>query len=259
MMEQTRIFTALQGVRGHPPVDLVALEHLLVRFSYLVTEQHWIKEVDINPLLASSERLLALDARVVLHEPDMSEEMLPRLAILPYPMQYVRPWTLRNGMPVLIRPIRPEDEPLLVRFHETLSERSVYLRWLHMLHLSKRTAHKELIRMCFIDYDREMVLVADYHDPQTGQHEIIGMGCLIKEQNPKRAEIALLVTDQFQRQGLGTELLRRLMVVGRDKHLQRLTGDILMENVGMQEVCKKLGFRLQYSWEDQVVKAERDL
>jgi acetyltransferase len=256
MMEQTRIFTALQGVRGRPPVDLAALEHLLVRFSYLVTEQRWIKEIDINPLLASPERLLALDARVVLHGLDISEEMLPRLTIRPYPTQYVHPWTLRSGTPVTLRPIRPEDEPLMVTFHETLSARSVYLRWLHMLNLSRRTAHEEMIRICFIDYDREMALVADYDNPQTGQHEIIGVGCLIKEQSTKSAEIALLVTDQFQRQGLGTELLRQLIQVGRDEHLQRLTGDILAENQGMQEICKKLGFRLQYSLEDQVVKVE---
>lgn len=259
MMEQTRIFTALQGVRGRPPVDLAALEHLLVRFSYLVTEQRWIREIDINPLLASPERLLALDARVVLHGPDISEETLPRLAIRPYPTQHVQPWTLRNGTPVTLRPIHPEDEPLMVTFHETLSAHSVYLRWLHMLNLGRRTAHEEMIRICFIDYDREMALVADYDNPQTGQHEIIGVGCLIKEQSTKSAEIALLVTDQFQRQGLGTQLLRQLIQVGRGEQLQRLTGDILAENQGMQEICKKLGFRLQYSLENQVVKVELEL
>ncbi len=259
MMEQTRIFTALQGVRGRPPIDLAALEHLLVRFSYLVAEQRWIKEIDINPLLASPERLLALDARVVLHGLDISEESLPRLAIRPYPMQYVHSWTLHNGTPVTLRPIRPEDEPLMVQFHETLSARSVYFRWLHMLNLSRRTAHTEMIRMCFIDYDREIALVADYDNPQTGQHEIIGVGSLIKEQSTKSAEIALLVTDQFQRQGLGTELLRQLIQVGRDEHLQRLTGDVLAENRGMVEMCKKLGFRLQYSLQDQVVHVELEL
>ena len=110
--------------------------------------------------------------------------------------------------------------------------------------------------MCFIDYDREMALVADYDNPQTGQHEIIGVGCLIKEQDTKSAEIALLVTDLFQRKGLGTELLRQLIQVGRDEHLQCLTGNILAENQGMVEICKKLGFRLQYSLEDQVVQVE---
>jgi acetyltransferase len=256
MMEQTRLFTVLKGVLGRPAVNLAALEHLLVRFSYLVIEQHWIKEIGINPLFASPEQLLAFDARVVLLGPDIHTEELPRLAIRPYPTHYVKPWTLRNGTPVTLRPIRPEDEPLMVTFHETLSAHSVYLRWLHRLNLSQRIAHQELIRMCFIDYDRQMALVADYENPLTRQHEIIGVGSFIKEHSTKNAEIALLVADQFQRQGLGTELLRRLIQIGRDEHLQRLTGDILVENQGMREICRKLGFYLQYSIEEQVVKVE---
>src|ERR1700684_4642670 len=109
MMEQTRIFTALKGVRGRKPVDMAELEQLLVRFSQLVLEQPWISEIDINPLLASPERMLALDARVVLYGQEVTADQLPRLAIRPYPIQYVRPWTLKNGTPVVIRPIRPED------------------------------------------------------------------------------------------------------------------------------------------------------
>jgi acetyltransferase len=259
MMEQTRVFTALEGVRGRPPVDLAALEHLLVRFSYLVVEQRLIKEIDMNPLLASPERLLALDARVVLHGLDSSENELPKLAIRPYPLQYAQPWTLLDGTPVTIRPIRPEDEPLMVKFHETLSDRSVYFRWLHMLGLSQRVAHERLIGICFIDYDREMALVADYHNPQTEQNEIIGVGRLIKDHGENEAEFAILVTDQFQRKGLGAELLRRLIQFGHDEKLQRLTGDIDPENQGMQEVCKKLSFRLQYAPEEQLIGAELEL
>jgi acetyltransferase len=259
MMEQTRVFTALQGVRGRPSVDLAALEQLLVRFSYLVVEQRLIKEIDINPLFASAGRLLALDARVVLHRLDSSEVELPKLALRPYPLQYVRPWMLHDGTPVTLRPIRPEDEPFMVKFHETLSDRSVYFRWLHMLGLSQRIAHERLIGICFIDYDREMALVADYHNPQTRQHEIIGVGRLIKDHGANEAEFAMLVTDQFQRKGLGAELLRRLIQFGHDEKLQRLTGDIDLENQGMQEVCKKLGFRLQYSPEEQLMSAELEL
>ena len=259
MMEQTRVFTALQGVRGRPPVDLAALEQLLVRFSYLVVEQRQIKEIDMNPLLASPGRLLALDARVVLHRPEISEDELPKPAIRPYPLQYAQPWTLLDGTPVTLRPIRPEDEPLMVKFHQTLSDRSVYFRWLHMLGLSQRVAHERLIGICFIDYDREMALVADYHNPQTGQNEIIGVGRLIKALGANEAEFAMLVTDQFQRKGLGAELLRRLIQFGHDEKLQRLTGDIDPENQGMQEVCKKLGFHLQYSLEDQLMRAELEL
>jgi acetyltransferase len=259
MMEQTRVFTALQGVRGRPPVDLAALEQLLVRFSYLVVEQRRIKEVDINPLLASPQRLVALDARVVLYEPKMNEDELPKPAIRPYPQQYVQPGTLLDGTPITLRPIRPEDEPLMVKLHETLSERSVYFRWLHLLQLSERIAHEQLIRMCFIDYEREMAIVADYKNPQTGQNEIIGVGRLVKAHSGNSAEFSVLVTDQFQRRGLGTELLRRLIQVGHDEKLQRLTGSVLVENQGMQEVCKKLGFHLEYLQEERLVSAELDL
>jgi acetyltransferase len=259
MMEQTHVFTALKGVRGRPPVDLLALEQLLVRFSYVVVEQRWIKEIDINPLLASPERLLVLDARVVLHGPEISEEKLPKPAIRPYPMQYVQHWTMRDGTPVTLRPIRPEDEPLMAKFHQTLSDRSVYFRWMHILSLSERAAHEQLIRMCFIDYDRAMAFVADYKNPQTGQDEIIGVGRLIKDQSDNSAEFALLVADQFQQRGLGTELLRQLIQFARDEKLQRLTGIILAENQEMQEICKKLGFRLQDLPEDKLVRAELEL
>jgi acetyltransferase len=256
MMEQTRIFPALKGIRGRPPVDLAALQQLLVRFSYLVAEQRWVKEIDVNPLLASPEGLLALDARVVLHGPGIYEDELPKLAIRPYPQQYVQPWTLSDGTPVTLRPIRPEDEPLMVKFHETLSERSVYFRWLHLLQLSQRVAHERLVGVCFIDYDREMALVADYHHQQTGQHEIIGVGRLIKVPWANEAEFAVIVTDQFQRKGLGTELLRRLIQFARNEHLRCLTGDILLENLGMQAVCRKLGISVRYSPQEGLMKAQ---
>jgi acetyltransferase len=256
LMEQTRVFQALAGARGRPPVDLEALEHLLVRVSYLVTEQRRIKELDINPLLASAERLLALDARVILHAPEVREQELPRLSIRPYPLQYVQPWTLRDGTPVTLRPIRPEDEPLMVAFHKTLSDESVYARWLHMIKLSQRIAHERLIGICFLDYDREMALVAERTDPESGQPELLGVGRIIKDQVANEAEFAVLVTDRFQHHGLGTELLRRLIQVGRDEHLQRLTGDILTENLGMQRACQALGFSLHYSPADQLMKAE---
>src|SRR5581483_2500810 len=259
LMEQTRIFAAFQGVRGRPPIDLVNIEQVLVRLISLVVEQRRVKEIDINPLFASPERLIALDARVVLHDPQVSEDDLPRLAIRPYPLSYVQPWTLRDGTPVTIRPIRPEDEPLMVAFHRTLSEQSVYFRWLHMIGLNQRIAHERLIGTCFIDYAQEMALVADYASPQTGQHEILGVGRLIKAHHESSAEFALLIADRFQHQGLGTELLRRLIQVGRDEKLQRLTGDILAENQGMQAICKKMSFHLRYSPADHTMKADLEL
>jgi acetyltransferase len=175
MMEQTKIYTALKGVRGRKPVDLAALEELMVRFSQLVVEQPWIREIDINPLLASSDRLLALDARVVLHPADTPESKLSKPAIRPYPIQYVAPWILKGGEEVQIRPIRPEDEPLMVKFHQKLSERTVYMRYFQPLKLSQRTAHERLTRICFVDYDREMALVT-VRRGDDGEPEIIAVG-----------------------------------------------------------------------------------
>jgi acetyltransferase len=259
MMEQTRIITALKGVRGRQPVDLAALEQLLVRFSYLIVEQPWIKEFDINPLLASPDRLLALDARVIVHGPEVLDADIPRPAIRPYPTQYVTPWTAKDGTPFVIRPIRPEDEPSIVRFHSTLSDRSVVLRYFHAMALSSRVAHERLTRICFIDYDREMALVAQYQDPQTGNQELVAVGRLSKLRGTTEAEFALLVSDRFQKRGIGKVLLERLIQVGRDEKVSRITGDILYENIEMQRLCEKLGFRMAREPDDNVIKALIDL
>ena len=255
MMEQTRVFAALRGEHGRAPVDLAALEQLLVRFSYLLVEQPRIKEIDINPLLASSSSLVALDARIVLHDRGVPDDQLPRPAIRPYPSRYVSQTTLKDGTPVTIRPIRPEDEPLMVRFHQTLSERSVYLRYFHPIKLDQRITHERLIRICFIDYDREMALVVERKEPASGEQEIVAVGRLSKRRGTGEAEFALLISDLVQGQGLGTALLSRLVQIGRDEGVRHITAEILPDNRGMRRVAEKLGFRLRFSLEDGVVKA----
>ncbi|MDY7015141.1 MAG: bifunctional acetate--CoA ligase family protein/GNAT family N-acetyltransferase, partial [Cyanobacteriota bacterium] len=257
MMEQTKIYKALQGVRGQQSVDLKALEQLLVRFSQLVVEQPWIKEIEINPLLASSTRLIALDARVVLYDRNTPESQLPKPAIRPYPGQYVAPWALKDGTAVTIRPISPEDEPLVVKFHEPLSEESIYLRYFHLMKLKTRVAHDRLSRVCFIDYDRAIALVAEHDDPQTGEAQILGIGRLSKSHSNNDAEFSMLVSDRHQSLGLGTELLRRLVEFGRDEGLERITAEILPQNVGMQRVAEKVGFHLQRR--PDFIKAEIEL
>ncbi len=251
MMEQTKIYKALKGVRGRRPVDLAALEVLMVRFSALVAEQRWIKEIDINPLLASPDGLIALDARVVVHGPEVTLEQVPKTAIRPYPTRYVASWTMKDGTPVTIRPIRPEDEPAMVKFHETLSERSVYLRYFHLMNLEQRTTHERLTRICFIDYDREMALVAE-----TADHEILGVGRMSKVHGTREAEVAVLISDKWQGRGLGKELLSRLLVAGADEKLERLTADILPDNRSVMRICEKLGFSLKHNLDDEVVRAE---
>jgi acetyltransferase len=247
LMEQTRVYQALHGVRGGPPADLEGLERLLVRLSRLVLEQPAIREIDINPLLVRPgdprQPLVALDARIVIQPVAGATCHLPRPAIRPYPSQYVRHWHLQDGTPVTIRPIRPEDEPLLVAFHRTLSEESVYFRYFHMMALSHRTAHERLLRICFTDYERELALVVDQRDPECGEHRILAVGRLSRLHGCNDAEFSMLISDPYQRQGLGTELLGQLLRIGRDEGVDRVKAEILHENRAMQRVCSKLGFQ----------------
>lgn len=259
MMERTTIYKALKGVRGRDPVDLAGLEQLMVRFSELVVEQRWIKEIDINPLLASPERILALDARVVLYDKDVTEAELPKLAIRPYPTQYIQQWTMKNGTPVTIRPIRPEDEPLMAKFHETISERSVYLRYFFPMKLSQRVEHERLSRISFVDYDREMALVAQIANPETGEAQIIAGGRLIKLVGSDDAEFAIIVTDAYQGQGLGTEMLAELVSIGRQEGIQRIIGTILYDNKDMLHVTEGMGFKLVGLPKDGVTRVELSL
>lgn len=255
MMEQTRIFKALSGVRGRLPVDLLALETLLVRFSHLIVENPRIKEADINPLIAGPGQIIALDARFVLHPKEVPDSDLPRSAVRPYPVQYVSSWTMKDGTQVVIRPIRPEDEPLMVKFHEMLSERSVYLRYFQPTKLSQRTAHERLTRMCFLDYDREIALLVDHQAPGTDQHEILAIGRLSKMHGKNSAEVAFLVRDEYQRRGLGTELLRRLAEIARAERITSIHAYMLQENIEMQGLIKKLGFKLSSTDDPSVLLA----
>jgi acetyltransferase len=257
MIEQTTIAKALAGVRGQPPVDRDALARILVDFSQLVVEQPAIREIDVNPLLASSDRIVALDARVVLHDPSVPDENLPRPAIRPYPAQYVGRWSLSDGQSVVIRPIRPEDEPLLARFHETLSERTVYLRYLEHLKLNQRTAHQRLARLCFIDYARDMALVAERIEAD-GARALLAVGRL-SQTGPAEAEFSLLVADAFQGRGLGGEMLGRLVEIGRQEGLRRITAEIARDNAAMRTLCHKLGFRLDATTSDPTVSAVLEL
>jgi acetyltransferase len=244
MMEQTKVYMALKGVRGRRPVDLAALESLLVRFSQLVIEQPWIKEIDINPLLANDERLLALDARVVLHAPDSNPLALPRPVIRPYPDQYTTTATLVDGQGFTIRPIRPEDEPLLIQFHRTLSERTVYARYSQYLSLDQRSAHERLSRVCFVDYDREIALVAEREDPAKAERQVIGVARLVRLVNPADAEMALVVSDAFQSQGVGTLLIEQLIRVCQQEQILRMIAYLRTDNRAMKRLCERFGFGL---------------
>ncbi|MEW6092710.1 MAG: bifunctional acetate--CoA ligase family protein/GNAT family N-acetyltransferase [Chloroflexota bacterium] len=240
MIERTKIFEALKGVRGRPPVDIPALEELLVHFSQLVAEQPWIKELDINPLIASPQGLLALDARLLLHEAG-DENELPRLAIRPYPAQYAAPWTMKDGAQVVIRPIRPEDEMLMQAFHAALSERTVVMRYLSPRGLNARTTHERLARMTHNDYDREIALVVE--GEEGGEKVILGVARLSKLRGTDdEARFTMLISDTWQGKGLGRELLERILQIGRDEKIKRVIALMSPDNDAMIKLCRASGF-----------------
>lgn len=197
-MEQTRVFMALKGIRGRKPVNLEALDHVLVRFSQLVLEQKWIRELDIDPLLVPSEGLVALDARAAVYGAGADPASIPTPAIRPYPSQYVLDSILKDGTALEIRPIRPEGEPEFIRFHGTLSDGSVYRRG-----------------------------------------EIVGVGRLIKTPGTNRAEVAVVVSDAFQKRGIGTALVQRLIEFARDEKLGLLTASF-MRRISRSHGCSKV-------------------
>lgn len=258
MMERTRIYRALLGIRGRPSVNLDHLASVMIRFGELLMRQPRLAGVEINPLVVSHRGIVALDARVILHPPDVSDAHLPRPAIRPYPVQYVRPFRMKSGKTVLIRPIRPEDEPLLVRFHEQLSERTVRLRYFHVMGLTQRTAHERLTRVCFNDYDRELALVVEDRSVDASPL-ILGVGRLSRIPGTDHAEFAIVISDQAQNQGLGSELLDRLIEVARQEGVLQIDADILNENHDMQKICRKRGFTLTRDDQAGTVRASLPL
>jgi acetyltransferase len=188
-----------------------------------------------------------------------ADDNVPPSAVRLYPSQYVSHWIANDGTEILFRPIRPEDEPMMVKFHETLSDESVHLRYFHMEKLDTRVAHERLMRKCFIDYSQEMALVAERTTPETGQPEILAVGRLTKEPSGKNAEVAVLVSDRCQGKGLGTELLRRLVEIARQEKLQEIVAHILFENLAMRKLAHRFGFKLRESNDPEMVVAALSL
>ncbi|MCB1114421.1 MAG: bifunctional acetate--CoA ligase family protein/GNAT family N-acetyltransferase, partial [Chlamydiia bacterium] len=232
LMQETKIYEALKGVRGRDPVDLPRLEEILVRFSEMIVENREIEECDINPLKVSDKGIIALDARVLLH--DDEKPILP-LAIRPYPDHYTTEIKLKDGKEVTLRLLRPEDEPLMVEFHKDLSENSVRQRFFEFISLSDRVQHERLTRICFNDYDRELPLAA------TADGEILGVGRLTRHGDSAR--LTLLIRDRFHRKGLGTALIHRLLEIAKEEGISQVTADVLSENEGMLTLLSREGFQ----------------
>ena len=240
VLERTRTYKILsQGFRHKPPVNLRLLEETLVRISNLIIDFPEIKELDINPLVISGDTAIALDARIILDEEAVQKRTgeYSHLVISPYPTKYIQPWRCRDGRSVLLRPIRPEDEPLERELIAGLSKESSRFRFFYII---KEITHEMLSRFCNIDYDREMAIIAEY--TSNGKRRNVGVGRLIIVPGRETGEFAIVVADDFQGNGLGLKLLDNLIGVAQDKELRSIYGIVLNNNRKKIGLAKKFGF-----------------
>ncbi|MEM2182289.1 MAG: bifunctional acetate--CoA ligase family protein/GNAT family N-acetyltransferase [Nitrososphaerota archaeon] len=251
LMEETKIYNSLvHGMRGKPPADIKKLEEIIVRFSNLIVDFPEIKEADINPLSVTDDSIYAIDFRIILDPEGVdSPEPYRHLVITPYPTKYVTLWRLKDGREVLLRPIRPEDEPLEYELIKGLSEETSRFRFFQVI---REVTHEMLVRFCNIDYDREMAIIAEYN--KDGKKRNVGVGRLIIEPDRKRGEFAVLVADDFQGKGLGTKLTDMLIEIALEKGLHSIYGIVLPENTKMIGLCKKLGFDIKYRTDEVYVE-----
>jgi acetyltransferase len=245
LIDETKISHALKGVRGRKAVDREVMASLLVRFSELVAEQPRIAEIDINPLLASPERVIALDARVVLHPSEVADKDLPKLAIRPYPHQYEMRTTTDDGAPICIRPVRPEDEPAVIAFQMGLSDATVVARYGSNRPLEERIDHARMTRICFADYDRQFAMVVEHDCDDEVRGEIIGMSRLTRVHASNDRHMTMVVADTWQRRGIGARLVQAQVAVARGEGVAHLLSEVPADNVGIRELLESEGFAFE--------------
>ncbi len=248
MIEEIRAYRILsEGFRGKPPADLRMLEEALVRFSQLIVDFPQIVEAEVDPVLVNEKEMLALDARMVidLERDSVSVPRYGHLAIRPYPRKYVKICVMKDEKETLLRPVKPEDEPLLVDLFGTFSDETMRFRFFQVI---RETSHETLARYCNIDYDREMSIVAEM--TENGKRQIIGMVRLVVQPNGESGEVAVVVGDPWQNRGLGSRMFEYIVEISRDMGLARVFGEILAENTRMMHICCKKGFEVKPVDED---------
>jgi len=252
-LESLQSWPLIEGYRGRPGADIDLLVETVMRVSYLVADYPEIKELDINPLVASPDEVVAVDARIVVDQEALKNPPRPysHLAIRPYPEGYTRQATLRNGTKVFLRPIRPEDEPL---WHEMLAVSSRESIRFRFRYLFKESTHQMAIPFCFIDYDREMAIVAEIEDG--GRKRIVGVGRLVVGPDPTTAEYAVFVADPWQNQGLGGVLTDYCLEIARNWGVQVVTAETTPDNVRMIAIFQHRGFKIEHRTQDGVVLAQ---
>jgi len=250
MLESLRSWPLLQGYRGRPAGNIDRLIEVLIRLSYLVADYPEIVELDVNPLLVTPDDVIALDARIILDHETVLNPVRPHshLAICPYPEQYTKEAKLKDGKRVLLRPIKPEDEPM---WHDLVASCSKESLWFRFRYLFKHSTHEMATRFCFIDYDREIAIVAEAEEDEG--RKLLGVGRLVADADHTNAEYAVLVADAYQGVGLGSLLTDYCLEVCKQWGINTVVAEMAPDNTRMLAVFENRGFEFDRSESDVVL------
>ena len=256
MLESLKIYPLLKGYRGSPAKNIDRLIQILIRLSYIAADYPEITELDINPLLVTTGDVLALDARILIDTLIAGTEQIPfaHLALHPYPEKYVRKVTLRNGKEVLLRPIKPEDEPLWLEMIGNCSRESLYSRFRYFFQWQ---SHEVATRYCYIDYDREVAIVAEIKEDN--KRKLVGVGRLIADPDHETVEYAILIIDAYQKKDLGNIITDFCMEIAKKWNLKKIVAQTTTDNKRMISVFQKRGFSVHTDTNDSTVEVEKEI
>jgi acetyltransferase len=242
MLESLKMWPLLNGYRGRPPANVPKLIEALIRLSYLAADYPEIAELDINPLCVTSDNVIALDARIVIDPELVGKEIEPysHLALRPYPEKLVKEIRLKDGTPLTLRPIKPEDEPLWMELLASCSKESIYSRFRYLFHWD---SHEVATRYCYIDYDREIAIVAEISEGE--KRRLVGVGRLIADPDHEEVEYAVLIADQWQQKDLGSMLTDYCLEIARKWKLRRIVAQTTTDNQRMIAVFQNRGFEIR--------------
>jgi acetyltransferase len=255
MLKSLKIYPLLKGYRGDTPKNIDKLIEALIRMSYLAADYPEIAELDINPLVVTPTDVIALDARIVVDEEIMKKPVkeYSHLILRPYPESLIKTAKLKDGTEIILRPIKPEDEPLWLELLASCSKESIYHRFRYDFYFD---SHDIASQYCFIDYDREIAIVAEVEDE--GKKKLIGVGRLIADPDVEVMEYAILITDAWQKKELGFTLTNYCMEIAKMRGVKILAAETTKDNKPMISVFRKLNFKIRFN-EDTTVSVNKDI
>jgi acetyltransferase len=255
MIEGLKIYPLLKGYRGSTPKAVNKLIEVLIRLSYLAADYPEIEELDINPLLVTNDDVIALDARIVIDKKLIGQDIVPysHLILHPYPDTYTKKMKLPDNTDIILRAIKPEDEPMWLELLGSCSKESIYSRFRYNFHYD---SHEVATQFCYIDYAREIAIVGEVEEE--GQRKLIGVGRLIADLDHESVEYAILITDAWQKREVGTLLTKYCFEIAKHWEVKRIVAETTKDNVAMIMVFKKLGCEVIYN-QDSTVSIRKDI